>query len=83
MRTRGLSLSETWVDYILTTGANWAEPIGDFRLVVDKGRSRNLVSFCGEGVRRISSTQFEIRRRNFTPTRDLSVLILTGERIDD
>ena len=52
-------------------------------MVVDKGRSRNLVSFCGEGVRRISSTQFEIRRRNFTPTRDLSVLILTGERIDD
>lgn len=83
MRTRGLYLRETWVDYILTTGANWAEPIGEFRMVVDKGRSRNLVSFCGEGIRRISSTQFEIRRRNFTPTRDLSVLILTGERIDD
>lgn len=83
MRTRGLHLSETWVDYILTTGANWAEPIGDFRLVVDKGSSRNLVSFCGEGVRKISATRFEIRRRNFTPTQDLSVLILTGERIND
>ena len=83
MRTRGLYLSETWVDYILTTGANWAEPIGEFRLVVDKGRSRDLVSFCGEGVRKISSTRFEIRRRDFTPTRDLSVLILTGKRIDD
>jgi len=83
MRSRGLYLSETWVDYILTTGANWAEPIGDFRLVVDKGSSRNLVSFCGEGVRKISSTRFEIRRRNYTPTSDLSVLILTGTRIDD
>lgn len=83
MRSRRLHLSETWVDYILTTGANWAEPIGDFRMVVDKGRSRNLVSFCGEGVRKISSTRFEIRRRNFTPTRDLSVLILSGERIHD
>lgn len=83
MRTRGLHLSETWVDYILTTGANWAEPIGDFRLVVDKGSSRNLVSFCGEGVRKISSTRFEIRRRNYTPTSELSVLILTGTRIDD
>jgi len=83
MRSRGLHLSETWVDYILTTGANWAEPIGDFRIVIDKGSSRNLVSFCGEGVRKIGSTRFEIRRRNFTPTRDLSVLILTGERIDD
>ncbi len=83
MRSRGLYLSETWVDYILTTGANWAEPIGDFRLVVDKGSSRNLVSFCGEGVRKISPTRFEIRRRNYTPTQDLSVLILTGTRMDD
>ncbi|WP_292066965.1 DUF4424 domain-containing protein [Brevundimonas sp. UBA7664] len=83
MRARGLYLTETWVDYILTTGANWAEPIGEFRLVVDKGSSNNLVSFCGEGVRKISSTRFEIRRRNYTPTRDLSVLILTGTRIDD
>lgn len=83
MRSRGLHLSETWIDYILTTGANWAEPIGQFRMVVDKGSSRNLISFCGEGVRKISSTRFEVRRTNFTPTRDLSVLILTGERIDD
>ncbi len=83
MRSRGLHLSETWVDYILTTGANWAEPIGEFRLVVDKGSSRNLVSFCGEGVRKISSTRFEIRRRNYIPASDLSVLILTGTRIDD
>lgn len=83
MRSRGLYLTETWVDYILTTGANWAEPIGDFRLVVDKGSSRNLVSFCGEGVRKISPTRFEIRRRNYTPTHDLSVLILSGMRIDD
>lgn len=82
MRARGLHLSETWVDYILTTGANWAEPIGDFRLVVDKGSSRNLVSFCAEGVRKISPTRFEIRRRDFAPSQDLSVLILRGERIN-
>ncbi len=80
MRSRGQYLTETWVDYVLTTGANWAEPIGDFRLVVDKGSSHNLVSFCGEGVRKTSATTFEIRRRNFTPERDLSVLILTGVR---
>jgi hypothetical protein len=83
MRTRGLSLSETWLDYILTTGANWAEPIGDFRMVVDKGSSRNLMSFCGEGVRKISATRYEIRRRDFIPTHDLSVVILSGERIRD
>lgn len=83
MRDRGQYLTETWVDYILTTGANWAEPIGDFRLVVDKGSPRNLVSFCGEGVRKTGATTFEIRRSDFTPARDLSVLILSGVRLDD
>jgi Domain of unknown function (DUF4424) len=69
-------LAEAWLSYVLTTGANWRAPIGDFRLVVDKGDPRTLVSFCGEGVRRISPTQFEIRRRNWRPTRDLHVLFL-------
>jgi len=68
--------AESWLSYILTTGANWRSPIGDFRLVVDKGDPRTLVSFCGEGVRRISPTRFEIRRRNWRPTRDLHVLFL-------
>lgn len=81
-RAEGLYLTETWVDYILTTGANWSGPIGDFRLVVDKGAADNLVSFCGEGVRKIGPTQFEVRHQNWTPTRDLSVLILTGHRLD-
>lgn len=74
----GEMLSETWVDYILTTGANWSGPIRDFRLVVDKGSADNLVSFCGEGLTKISPTQFEMRRTDYTPTRDLNVLILVG-----
>ena len=77
------TVSETWLSYILTTGANWRSPIGDFRLVVDKGDARNLVSFCGEGVRRISPTQFEMRRRDWRPTRDLHVLILVPHRSDE
>ncbi|WP_421731378.1 DUF4424 domain-containing protein [Brevundimonas sp.] len=72
-------LPETWIDYVLVTGANWAEPIGDFRLVVDKGSPSALVSFCATGVRKISPTQFEVRHRDFVPTRDLSVLILHGD----
>lgn len=81
-REQGLYLAETWINYILTTGANWSGPIRDFRLVVDKGSEDNLVSFCGEGVRKISPTQFEVRHQNWTPTRDLEVLILTGHRLD-
>ncbi|HYJ53686.1 MAG TPA: DUF4424 domain-containing protein [Allosphingosinicella sp.] len=71
-----IPLAESWLSYILTTGANWRSPIGEFRLVVDKGDPNALVSFCGEGVRRISPTQFEVRHRNWRPTRDLHVLFL-------
>jgi hypothetical protein len=78
-----VNVGEEWVSYILTTGGNWRSPIVDFRLVVDKGRPDNLVSFCGEGVRRIGPTQFEIRRRNWRPTRDLNVLILRPDRAGD
>ena len=47
-----------------------------FRLVVDKGKPDNLVSFCMDGVRKISPTQFEVRKTNFEPRRDLPVLIV-------
>lgn len=82
-RNKGLEgplMPQRTVEYILTTGANWAKPIGDFRLVVDKGKPGNLVSFCGEGVTKISPTQFEMRKRNWRPTRDLEVLILEPRR---
>ena len=81
-RGQGLYLTETWINYVLTTGANWSGPIRDFRLVVDKGSEDSLVSFCGEGVRKIGPTQFEVRHQNWTPTRDLEVLILSGHRLE-
>ena len=62
--------------YVLRTGANWSGPIKEFRLVVDKGDPDSLVSFCGERVRRLSPTQFEVKLNDYTPEGDLSVLIL-------
>jgi hypothetical protein len=67
---------ERRISYILTTGANWAGPIGDFHLVVDKGAPDSLVSFCADGVKKIGPTQFEVRHANFTPSRELNILIL-------
>jgi hypothetical protein len=64
------------ITYILTTGASWSGPIREFRLVVDKGSPKNLVSFCGENVKQISQTQFEMRKNNFLPQKNLDVLIL-------
>jgi hypothetical protein len=39
-----------------------------------------LISFCEDGVKKISPTQFEVRRMNFTPRRDLDILILAQPR---
>lgn len=72
--------SESRVGYILRTGGNWRAPIRNFRLIVDKGDPRNIVSFCGSNVRRISPTQFEMRRTNWRPDYDLNVLIINPSR---
>lgn len=68
--------AEVWLQYVLRPGANWAGPITDFRLVVDKGNPRSLVSFCATGVRRLDDRRFEVRYRNFVPDRDLDILII-------
>jgi hypothetical protein len=70
-------LGEKRIDYILKTGANWAGPIADFTLTVDKGAPDNLISFCANGVKKLSPTQFQVHYINFTPSADLAVLILT------
>lgn len=74
--SREHNLFEKRIAYVLKTGANWAGPIGDFHLTIDKGEPSALISFCADGVKKISPTQFEVRQTNFTPTRDLDILIL-------
>jgi len=72
----GAPFSEERIDYILKTGANWSGPIAEFRLLVDKGAADNLVAFCGQDVRKIGDTQFEMKKTDYTPDGNLSVLIL-------
>ena len=69
--------TESWISYILTTGGNWGGgAISKFRLVVDKGSTDNLVSFCGEGIKKIGPTTFEMVKTDFWPDRELDILIL-------
>lgn len=67
---------ESWISYILTTGGNWAGGIENFRLVVDKGSPDNLVSFCGENVKKIGPTTFEMVKTDYWPEDELNILIL-------
>jgi Domain of unknown function (DUF4424) len=68
--------SEAWLGYILKSGANWKGPIRNFRMVIDKGKPETLVSFCADGVKKISSTQFEVRKTNFEPDKDVNILFI-------
>lgn len=71
-------LMEQRLDYVLATGGNWAlGTIGDFKLTVDKGDPKNIISFCGENVRKTGPTTFELTAKDFYPEKDLKVLILT------
>jgi hypothetical protein len=71
-----VSYGEVWVKYILKSGSSWKGPIKDFRLVIDKGSPETLVSFCGDGVKKISPTQFEVRKTDFEPKQDLDVFFV-------
>lgn len=68
--------TETWLGYVLSSGANWKGPIRDFRLVVDKGLPQNMVSFCAEGVKKITPTRFEVRKTDYEPSDDLNILVV-------
>lgn len=81
-KSRTALRGDLWIGYVLTSGANWKGPIRRFRLVVDKGDPKNLVSFCATGVKKIGPTRFEVVHENFTPTQDLNVLIVRPPHAD-
>ncbi|MBX3532069.1 MAG: DUF4424 domain-containing protein [Rhizobiaceae bacterium] len=68
---------ENWISYVLTTGGHWGgSTIEKFTLTIDKGSPKNLVSFCGQDVKKIGPTTFQMVAENFYPDRDLDILIL-------
>ena len=69
-------LQERRIKYVLKTGANWAGPIKDFKLIVDKQKPDRLISFCANETRTISPTLVEFTAKNFTPDKDLKILIV-------
>ncbi|KQZ81459.1 hypothetical protein ASD64_10500 [Mesorhizobium sp. Root157] len=69
--------SESRIDYVLTTGGNWAlGSIGTFRLTIDKGDAKSIVSFCGTGVKKVGPTTFQMEAKDFYPERDIEILFL-------
>ncbi len=73
---KGKHLSPHFVDYILTTGANWQGAIGKFRLTLQKQTANDRVTFCGEGLQKVDAKTFVMEKTNFVPQTDLRILFL-------
>ena len=73
----GAPFSEQRIEY---AHKNWVNAVGspvrEFRLVVDKRASGNLVSFCGGEPKKISETQLEVTKNDYMPDETLSILFL-------
>ncbi|MGV4792830.1 DUF4424 domain-containing protein [Rhizobium sp. F40D2] len=74
--TNGANYTESWISYVLSTGANWAGPIRRFQLTIDKGKPGSLISFCGSNVEKIGPTTFRMTAEDFDPAKDFDILIL-------
>lgn len=64
------------ISYVLRTANSWAGPIGKFRLTLDKGKPENVISLCADGVKKTGPTTFVIEKTDYTPDRDLDILLV-------
>ena len=65
------------VRYVLKTGANWAGPIGDFTLNLDKGGAALLSTCSLEGLTlKREGSAFAASAKDFTPKADLDILFV-------
>lgn len=79
---KGKIVSPRYIDYILTTGANWKGPIGKFRLTVQKNNPNEKLSVCGTGWKKRDAKTFVLEKTNFTPAQDLAVMLLSSYTFD-
>lgn len=64
----------TVVSFQATAGAAWADPIGQFRLTIDKPSGTAQVATCRTGLSAVSPTQLEWSARDHAHEDDLTVL---------
>ncbi|WP_304334032.1 DUF4424 family protein [Conchiformibius steedae] len=68
------------LSYILTTGANWARPIGQFRLTIEHD-AKEMVSLCWDGpIKAVNRTQLVAEKTRFLPKRDLDIIFVPTEK---
>ncbi|MFT3810230.1 MAG: DUF4424 family protein [Micropepsaceae bacterium] len=68
--------SAYYIDYVLKTARTWNGPIKDFRLTLDKGKADSVISLCIDGIKKTGATTFVVEKKDFTPDKDISVLLI-------
>jgi len=63
------------VQYVLKTANNWSGPIRKFHLTVRLDSADEVMSTCFVGLKQTSPTTFEATRTEFSPVKDLDVMI--------
>lgn len=68
--------------YILKTGANWAKPIQNFTMTVERD-SDEIVSYCWQGnakkVIKGDKVQFIMKKSNYLPTHDIDIIFINNK----
>lgn len=63
------------IGYVLTTGAHWQGPIGEFDLTVFSPDPDDAVFLCLPGARREGLNRITFSARDFTPRQDLHIYV--------
>jgi hypothetical protein len=75
-RSKNFLAQERHIQYVLSTGANWTGGIGKFHLTIDKGAPDNIISLCMNDIQKTGPTKFEVFKTDFSPEKDLDILIV-------
>ncbi|MDH4120986.1 MAG: DUF4424 domain-containing protein [Deltaproteobacteria bacterium] len=67
-----------WVEYVLSTGANWKGPIKEFTLIAHPRIESDIVSSCFPGLKKVAPGTYMAEVVNFSPSGDLAVGFFPG-----
>lgn len=68
-----------FIQYVLTTAHTWKGPIGAFKLTLDKGDEKNVLSTCMEGLTATGPTSYTVEKTNYSPDKDLEIMVITAD----
>ncbi len=73
---RGQDVLARFVDYRLTTGANWKGPIGRLTITIDTGSPGRMLATCFPGLRASGPGTYSVTIKDIEPDEDIALMII-------